>query len=329
MYDIIDNTYSVLCSYPDHEISKAFLPNCHGHFLMPNTHKLYLYGGFRQRGQCIAILDLKSLEWQVLKRDDGIKYDSYDAFIQPDTVCILDNDLDHQHPLIFCADYKPSALYKFDCIKTKFTFQGKCNINAGYSKNCHLLYLEYCKKLVLLNVNHQGQVLWSDINISILSGKHYEWKDLCNIPVNVNENTQFAAVTAFDGRVIVLLQSHTEIADYDDYIDQNKNSDHQKNIKLNYIWCFDVEDKKWINTNIENNWNNYVHLVRHENIMHIINTGDAAHFTIDLFDVIPPALMKKHQQRFEILVSGFISDIKYDAIPHEIISLIAMFVVVI
>ena len=123
--------------------------------------------------------------------------------------------------------------------------------------------------------------------------------------------------------IIVLLQSHTKYSDseYDDAT--------QSKAELNYFWCFDVEDKKWIKTNIENKWNNYSQIVKDKNILHIIDTGMALHFTIDLFDVIPATLMTKFQRKCEILVSGYIAVIKYDGIPHDIVYLVAKFLVVV
>ena len=84
-YDIINNKYSILCSYPE-----GLEPNCHGTFLMPNTNKLYFYGGFRFESPKIGILDLQTLEWDVLSNDGIYK------FKKIDTVSFYNHDADNE-----------------------------------------------------------------------------------------------------------------------------------------------------------------------------------------------------------------------------------------
>ena len=307
-YDIINNEYSILCPYPD-----GFYPNCHGQFIKPNTTKLYLFGGFGDK-PAIGILDLDTLKWTVIPGNSGFKEGLFHII---DSVSIKSAE----QQTILCADAEPSKVYRFDDKNDNFVLQHKFSQKIHGNSNAHLLSLDYCGKLVLFHATRSGECLSCDGNSEQLK----EWNHFCNLPIKAedeeNERIKFGVITVFEGRVIIALQhDHTF---WDDY-DNDKTA-------TNYIWCYDVEDKLWINTNIENQWKfGLVQLVKYKNILHIINCRDRYHFTIDLFDVIPESLMKKYSGRYQILVYGYIrikENMESNKIPNDIISLISQFVV--
>eukprot|EP01084_Bolivina_argentea_P185474 319837_1 len=305
-YDIQDNEYSILCSYP-----KEFNPNCHGQVFIPETNDLYFVCGHEL---VLGILNLETLKWTIKCANERDKLNINIPQV-PNPHCIyIQSSTNPIH--IFGTNLLNSRVPLHAELSSKsnvFIQHGIVDVEVYLSTTSvqqNVIFSNAMQKIFIFDVNWNHDIICCNIH---QNQKTYEWKTFTELPCQ--EMGDFHVISVFNGYIIVLFEYNTPSL-----------------VEKTRVWCLDVETKHWVKLNatgIDDIYTDrYLRVIKHEHLLHVIVCREEKHWAIDLFNIIPHTLILKCKKRFDTLAYGYIRKFElnlFNNFPNDIVLLIAEF----
>ena len=299
-YDVINNSWSSDISYGRLQLSghKAAINNW--------SNKLYTLGP-----HSFGIFDLEQNSW-------NIRYNQYDVEFKKYTVRdsvtnsvgiieLICCPLSMQQLHVFALTEQDVKHLVFDLSKEKYiNCISKIGIDIDEEVILKIIYLEIKQKFMIFTT--KANIYVSDVKPN---STEYKWNKLdVEIPGYLMSSAIKAAVPAFDDEIVFLFIKtfgESEICCID----------------LAFNECVLYQDKK-----VQCRFVIHMCACLGDDYIYMMESYKKFHFKIKLTDILPKALKQRHHERKQLLIFGYIAQIKKSMstdIPYDLMRLVLCF----